>query len=234
MNPTMSLDLAQDVIAELIGLWGHEYADRLMLIGAHCRDYWHAALGRPELLRGTNDADLALTVVGAGEYSDLVKPLKATGTTGVRFYVNGIPTDIMPFGGIEDPVETSKPSGRKGGIDVFGFNEVFGRAISIETSDGSLLRLPTPAGYAALKVKAWVDRCARYEHKDGADLALVCSWYQEWPELFDQLYDDRLGTLGRELLEKYEFDDKLARVELLGRHVSETLGSSLAQQLVRA
>ncbi|WP_238815562.1 GyrI-like domain-containing protein [Nocardia brasiliensis] len=39
---------------------------------------------------------------------------------------------------------------------------------------GYRIRLPTPAGYAALKLQAWCNRSANSEYQDAADLTSAC------------------------------------------------------------
>ncbi|MFZ2511351.1 MAG: hypothetical protein WAW85_09720, partial [Gordonia sp. (in: high G+C Gram-positive bacteria)] len=60
-------------------------------------------------------------------------------------------------------------------MNVHGFRDAFDNAERLPELPG--VRLATPAGYAVLKLHAWLDRLQRNEYKDGPDLGLVVEWY---------------------------------------------------------
>ncbi len=201
----------------------------LMLIGAHCRDLLHAAFGRTAPLRSTVDVDIAIAVSGHREYERITSALPRSGTTDVRYSIAGIAVDVVPFGKIEDPAGTATLPGRAETLDVFGFQEVFDRAVELSLPSGYRVRLPSPAGYAALKLKAWCDRSANGEYKDAADIATACSWYQQDEEIRSTLY--RLDTGRADLLFRADMDVNLASLYLLGEEISEVLGGTRVAEL---
>lgn len=223
-----SLDLIDRVVAELLSNSTTE-ADSIMVIGAHCRDLLHVAFGRTDLLRSTNDVDIALAVNGYPEYRRITSALPRSGATGVRYAIADISVDVVPFGDIEDPAGTTPLPGRAESLDVFGFQEVFDGSLDLTTPSGHNIRLPTPAGYAALKLKAWCDRSVSGEYKDAADIATACDWYQRDEEIHRSLYEP--GSERVELLIKAEMDVDSASLYLLGREVSDLLGTTRVSEL---
>ncbi|MFC8531644.1 hypothetical protein [Nocardia sp. NPDC057227] len=223
-----SLVLLDRVVAELSSLTGADERS-LMLIGAHCRDLLHQAFGRTDTMRSTDDVDVALAVSGPAEYHRITSALPRSGATDVRYSVADIPVDVVPFGGIEHPAGTARLPGRRESIDVFGFQEVFDRSDELTLPGGSRIALPTPAGYAVLKVKAWADRSAHFEYKDASDIATLCSWYQRDPEIGKLLYSTRL-----DLLQRAELDTDVAALYLLSEEIAEVLGAEREAELTAA
>jgi predicted nucleotidyltransferase len=115
-----------------------------MLIGAHCRDLLHAAFGRTDQLRSTNDVDIALAVNGYEQYRQITSFLPRSGTTDIRYSIAGMNVDIVPFGEIEDPAGTAALPGRSESIDVFGFRECFDRSNELFLPSGHRIRLSSP------------------------------------------------------------------------------------------
>jgi predicted nucleotidyltransferase len=200
----------------------------LLLVGAESRNLLHAALGHTLALRRTSDLDIGIAVTDWVAHEALIAGLTATGSTGIRYLVAGIPVDVMPFGSVEAPQGTVTPPARGEGLDVFGFTQVFADATTVPFDGLTGLRIPTPAGYAALKMKAWVDRSARHEYRDAPDLATAMFWYQEAPDVRARLYGREEGVA---ILERYEFDQDAAAVALLGADVAQILGPVLAVRL---
>lgn len=226
-----SLDLVDRVVEAMVSEAGA--ADRsIMIIGAHCRDLLHAGFGRGDLLRSTTDVDIALAVNGDKEYQRITSGLSRSGTTNLRYLIAGIAVDVVPFGGIEDPVGTSALVGRLEPIAVFGFQEVFDQAMDLLTPSGFRVRLPSPAGYAALKLKAWCDRSALREYKDAADIATACSWYQQNDDLRASLYD--AGTDRMETLIEADMDVDIALLNLLGKDIADVIGDVRVSELARS
>lgn len=220
-----SSDLIDKVIAELVSATGANDAS-IMIIGAHCRDLVHTSFGRTEGLRSTNDVDIAIAVAGDADYRRIVAALPRSGTTDIRYSIAGIAVDVVPFGEIEDPTGTTVLPGRKDSLDVFGFREVFSHAEELVLPSGNRVRLPTPAGYAALKLKAWCDRSVNGEYKDAEDISIACSWYQNDPDIRAELYGPRT-----DLLLKAEVDVDTAALYLLGEHISTVLGTTRVAEL---
>ncbi|MFC8044220.1 hypothetical protein [Nocardia sp. NPDC057353] len=223
-----SLELIDRVIAEMVSLTDADERS-LMLIGAHCRDLLHQAFGRKDAVRSTEDVDVALAVSSPADYDRITSRLTRSGTTDVRYSVAGIPVDVVPFGSIENPAGTTHLPGRREPIDVFGFREVFARSEELRLPSGSRIALPTPAGYAVLKLKAWADRSANFDYKDAGDIATLSSWYQQDSDIEKLLYSSRI-----DLLEKAELDSDVAALYLLSEQMTELLGAERTVELAAA
>ncbi|MGY0501405.1 hypothetical protein ACWZHB_23200 [Nocardia sp. FBN12] len=212
------MDLIDSVVVALIS--GAETNDAaIMIIGAQCRDLLHTGFGRIDLLRSTYDLDVAIAVDGDAAYRRIIAAHPRSGTTDIRFSIAGMAVDVVPFGDIEDPVGTTSLAGRKEAIDVFGFREVFAHSIELRLPSGYQVRIPTPAGYTALKLKAWCDRSANGEYKDAEDIATICAWYQGDADITASLYEIRT-----DLLIRAELDVDLASLHFLGEEVADLLG----------
>src|SRR5690606_35471716 len=99
-----------------------------------CRDVLHSALGHDFRLRATQDLDLAIAIADWESYREVVADLPVVGNTGIRYNVDDIHTDLVPFGPIEDPTgKVPDPPNRS--LSVWGFQEVF--------DNGHHLPLPT-------------------------------------------------------------------------------------------
>ncbi|TDN92209.1 hypothetical protein [Microbacterium sp. BK668] len=203
----------------------------IMLVGARCRDALHGALGQTSANTATQDLDLGIALADWAAFERVERAFRRVGSNGIRYLISGVPVDVMPFGSpIEDPSGISSPATRTEGLVVFGFEDVFAQALLIDLPGaGHRIRIPTPAGYAALKARAWVDRSVYGEPKDAIDFGLILRWYDDWTEVQDRLYGDQLN-----IAERYEFDMPLAAAHLLGSDVRASLAPSNADALALA
>jgi predicted nucleotidyltransferase len=194
--------------------------NQVMLVGAECRDVLHSALGHEVMLRLTEDTDIAIALADWQIYEQIAHTFTRAGHTGVRYLVGGVTVDIMPFGAVESPegVVTPRPHGED--MVVFGFDDVFGRALPLALPSGSKIRIPTVPGYTALKLRAWIDRSAYRQDKDGKDLAAAMFWYCESSQVAERLYDTDSGLA---LLERLGWDRDLGSAHLLGVDVGAQL-----------
>ncbi|MGO2053790.1 MULTISPECIES: hypothetical protein [unclassified Glutamicibacter] len=198
--------------------------ENVLLIGAGSRDIIHSALGHAFEVRSTSDADIAIAVDDwkITERIDALYP--KSGSNGIRYIIAKTPVDIMPFGAIEDPEGISSPAPRGEELVVFGFQDVYSRSITLRLPTGQNIRLPQPAGYAALKMRAWIDRSVHYSSdKDAKDLALAAYWYQHSEEISNRLYDTEAGF---KLLEESDWDPDFAAIRLLSIDISGQLSAS--------
>ncbi|WP_194836372.1 hypothetical protein [Nocardia sp. XZ_19_369] len=223
-----SLDLIDRVVTALVSGTAANDAS-IMVIGAHSRDLLHTGFGRTDVLRSTNDVDIAIAVKGHPEYQRIVSALPRSGTTDVRYAVAGIAVDVVPFGDIEDPAGTTPLPGRTKTLDVFGFQEVFAHSIELRLRSGHRVRIPAPAGYTALKLKAWCDRSVNGEYKDSGDIAAAAAWYQQDDDVRALLFGPRT-----DLLIKAEVDTDVASLYLLGEEIAGVLGSVRVAELATA
>lgn len=197
----VDLSLVDRVVEDLIASGAD--ASGLMLVGAHCRNLWAQALGDASLMVHTHDVDIGIAVSSMEEWSAVTSRLaKAPGSSsGIAFTVAGVPVDVMPFGrDVENPVGTVAPPARPDDpFSVLGFESVFRSGVAVALPCGGVLTLPTPEGYAVLKIAAFHDRLAWSEVKDAQDLAVVRQWYLGSAALTERLYgDDLLAILTAE------------------------------------
>ncbi|ROR73463.1 hypothetical protein [Bogoriella caseilytica] len=151
----------------------------ILLVGAACRDILHAGFGHAFQVRATTDTDLGIAVSDTTISDRIDQRLTRTGSNGIRYRVGCATVDIMPFGQVKEPEGISRHISRREQLVVFGFRDVFQRSQGLTLPGGCTIRLPHPAGYAALKMRAWIDRCPDHHWTDAQDLALAAYWYQE-------------------------------------------------------
>ena len=207
------------VVEELEAAVGLE-PDCVLVVGAGCRDILHAALGHTFEVRATNDVDLGIAVNDWTVSERIEAKFPRTGTNGIRYRVGGIAVDVMPFGAIEDPDGIAHPAPRGEDLVVFGFQDVYERAVRLALPGGAVVRVPQPAGYAALKMRSWIDRSVYGEDKDAKDLALCTFWYQESTVVHNRLYETDAGF---EILSAADWDVPVAAARLLGVDVAHQL-----------
>jgi predicted nucleotidyltransferase len=201
-----------------------------MVVGASCRDILQSALGHEFALRATADIDLGLAVASWAAYDELTGNLPVVGGTGIRYRVAGAPADLMPFGAVEDPTGEVTPAARNEPMSVWGFAEVFDAALPLALPDGNAIRIPTVAGYAALKLAAWLDRSIYGEYKDASDLATAVYWYTASPTVGTLLYET---DHGQEILLREGADDSSAAARVLGQDIADILGRTRLSELAR-
>jgi predicted nucleotidyltransferase len=111
---------------------------------------------------------------------------------------------------------------------VWGFAEVFAAALNLELPSASTIRIPTPAGYAALKLAAWLDRSAYGKYDDASDIATVIYWYSRSQEVLDLVYE---SNHGQDLLIQESLDDTRATARVLGEKIAATIGTDRLVEL---
>ena len=202
----------------------------VMVVGAHARNIIHSGLKRSTSPRATDDVDLALALSGWDAYLPVTTTFPRSGDSDIRYRVGDIHVDFMPFGpALEDPPGVVTPPPRKEGWTVADFQDVYGCAQDVRLMpQGDTVRVPSPAGYTALKLRSWADRAIRHDIKDARDLALACHWYSESDVVHDELYST---PHGKKLLEDHGFDQDLAAVGLLSAQVASILSDPVKTDL---
>jgi predicted nucleotidyltransferase len=140
------LDAVDVVVTALLAKSTQLRADDMMVVGAHSRDILQSALGHDFPLGLTTDIDLGLAVANWPAYDELTRNFTRAGDTGIRYRVGNEFADLMPFGPVEDPPGTVTPAARKEPMSVWGFTEVFERALPLALPGGNTIRIPTVAG----------------------------------------------------------------------------------------
>jgi len=204
-------------------------SDDIMVVGACCRDILHSALGHSFPNTATHDLDLALALSSWPAYESLAAAFPAVGDTGIRFLIADVVVDLIPFSGIEDPAGIATPRSRGESLSVWAFREIFTASLGLPLAPDLAIRLPTPAGYTAAKIGAWLDRSNWHEVKDAPDLALSLYWYFESTDICDQLY---ATPDGNDVLLREGTDLPLAAAHLLGLDVANTIGPARLTELL--
>lgn len=225
------LDAAALVVDEILAVTSLDPAS-ILLVGATCRDVLHSALGHEFDARATDDIDIGIALDDWRAITQIHETFKtvATKRNGIRYRIAGaFNVDVMPFGGVEDPSGLSQPPARGEDLIVFGFADVLTHAMPLPLRGGRTIRIPRPAGYAALKLRSWIDRSRVGEYKDAEDLALVAYWYQESQEIRDELWDPE-RELDR-LAGEFGLDDRRGAVALLRRDLMAQLSPAAQEEL---
>lgn len=175
--------------------------------------------------RQTQDVDFAV-MVGSWEIfqamrARLIASHDFTEVKGLLHRLNfsgGIVVDLMPFGAIERQDRTiAWPPDQTTVMGVFGFREVLSSTIRLSLPQGVEVPVVSIAGFALLKLAAWVDRSTTQPGKDAPDLALALRHY------LDAGNGDRLYTDAAHLLEEDDFDYEVAGAWLLGHDMAALL-----------
>jgi hypothetical protein len=175
------LRLVDAVVTDLLARSTQLSGEDVMIVGARCRDLLQRALGYRFDLRVTSDIDLGLAISNWSAYEELTTNLHRVGDTGIRYVIASVPADLMPFGRVEDPPGTVRPAVRRETMSVWGFTEVFRSAPPLLLPGGSAVRIPTAAGYAALKLAAWLDRSATTSTRTRPISRLFCRGTRNQP-----------------------------------------------------
>ena len=223
------LDIIDGVAGALVAD-GQIRPETIMLLGAECRDILHRAHGHQFALRGTSDVDVGLAIDDWNGHDAVLSCFAAIGDTGIRYRISGMSVDIMPFGSVEQPRGEVSPTRRiEEPLSVFAFQEVFQASLPLPLPSGITIRIPSPAGYSALKLRAWRDRwTASLETKDGPDIATIVYWYYEDATVATRLWETSEGV---SLLESVEFDYPVAAAKLLGKDTIAIIGPERASEL---
>lgn len=198
-------------------------SNRLLLVGARCRDLLHRELGHRTANRRTDDIDLGIAVESLSDYRKIVETFEPSGTTGARVKIDGQIVDIMPFGPIEQPSGTVTLGSRYGSFSVEGFRSVWKEAQTVQLDQTVEVRVPRAAGYAVLKAHAYAERAARFETKDAEDLATVLTWYRTSLAVEQELFGSDFGNA---VLEETDFDVTPASAYILGVDMLQSLPPS--------
>jgi predicted nucleotidyltransferase len=226
--PRVLLDPIAHVVTAVLAHAEDLQPEDLMVVGATSRDLHHHALGHTFAATATHDLDLALALPSWQAFQALAATFPRLGDTGTRFRIADIAVDLLPFGDIEEPEGTARPPARGEAMSVWAFGEIFAAALALVLPTGVTVKLPTVAGYAAVKIGAWLDRSAWLEAKDAADLALVLYWYAASSSVQDRLYDTQGGN---SILIAESADLPLSAARLLGQDICDVIGTARAAEL---
>lgn len=204
--------LPEEAVTAILARYGDA-----MLMGAHARDHVVGTSAGLAGGRSTSDLDLAIAVPSIDAFKDATSDLAKSGGTGMRFRVERIQVDLIPFGvdgRIRSPIEVVKGVQ----MDITGFDEAFATAERMPDPYQGL-RIPTLQAIIVLKTVAWKMRW-RQTDKDAQDLHLLLGCVDEG------IYEDR--CYGDEL-DRFDGDPRRVGAYLTGRDAVRDLPRASAE-----
>lgn len=224
IRPDQPLDPATLAILREVGQLTGELTIAYFVAGATARDILLTNVYGLNPSRATRDVDFAVAVESWHQF----EVIKARLTAGGRFNVSkhtlqrlyyrisadgsGYPLDIIPFRGVEHPLNTvAWPPEMNVLINVVGYEEALAAAIPVQVEGSLVIRVASLPGLVMLKLFAWLDR-GNENSKDAQDLLTLFRQYADAGNQ-DRLYDDA------GLMEVVGYDQDLAGPRLLGRDV---------------
>jgi predicted nucleotidyltransferase len=207
----------------------------LFLMGAMARDVLLRHAHGIETGRMTEDADFAVMVRDWNAFEDLRTSLIAGGEFTARAgsathrlrHREGLPLDIVPFGGVEREDHTlAWPPDGATIYDCFGMNEALGSSVSVRLPEGIELKIASIAALAVLKLCAWQDRKRTHPGRDAGDLLLFLRHYIDCDNL------DRAASAHPDLFDAEDFDHVEAGVRLLARDIASLTGRAGVERLL--
>lgn len=206
------------------------------LMGAAARDLMVRHAHNIEPKRLTEDVDIAVMVRDWDTFEALRTGMIASGdfaprpgpaTHRLRFK-DGMPLDIVPFGGIERADRTiAWPPDHQTVYDCFGAREAFAASVEVLLPEGVHLRVASIPALALLKVTAWHDRKYTHPGRDAPDLLLYLKTYLDCGNL------DRATSEHRDLFDAETYDYEAAGARLLARDLAKVLDAAAIQRVLQ-
>jgi predicted nucleotidyltransferase len=205
----------------------------IFVAGAVARDLWLWHVHRIRTGRATADLDFAVQCENWHQFELISKTLvvetEFEGDPKKRhrfLHRNGMPVDLVPFGGIEKPDRTiAWPPDESHVMSLLGFREVLGMTVVFHLPGGVSVPVVSLPSLVALKLIAWQDRRLREPGKDAADLDVIFRSYSDAGNT-ERMFNEIPG-----LDERTDFDFELAGAELLGRDLGKTTGAELIEAI---
>lgn len=188
-----------------------------IVVGATARDIIAKINNLPLSKRSTSDVDFGIMINSWSELEKLREEfrgnskIKASSTDKnlVRYYVNEIPIDIVPFGDIENDGSITFPPTYESIMTVTGYKEALGTAITYSVGCHTI-KVLSPEMFIALKILAWNDN--RERKKDLIDIHYILENYPRIdPDTHEYLYDHHI-----DIIEHFEHDLSIATIALIG------------------
>ncbi|MEQ1721603.1 MAG: nucleotidyl transferase AbiEii/AbiGii toxin family protein [Pseudobdellovibrio sp.] len=191
---------------------------KFLIVGATARDLIANKYNIPISRRRTRDVDFGVLIETwddiekikkAFEQHKEIEKRKSEEREMVRFYYNGTPFDIVPFGGIEKNHQIKWPPFYDTVMTVLGYSE------SLETADTMIIKnkavaVVVPELLIGLKFISWNENRSR--QKDLNDIFYIMENYEKInPDSYPLILDQHT-----ELLEKVNLDANLTEVLYLG------------------
>ena len=200
------------------------------VVGASARDFILRHQYGIEPRRKTGDIDLGVEVASWEQFEALFGSLISTGQFSPtperqRLRCGIVLIDILPFGAITDEdKKISWPPEHEIIMSMVGFEEAHEHSITVRvSSDPELdIKLASLPGLAIMKLIFWKEKYPSRK-RDAEDLSLIMNKYEEAGDT-ERLYEEDLS-----LLQKENFDTKVAGTRLLGRDMAKISDPSTVQ-----
>jgi predicted nucleotidyltransferase len=228
LQPLARIVNALDPVAKRMGT-------EFFLMGAAARDVLLGYAYRIDVGRQTADVDFGVMVSDWNSYEALRQSLIASGGFSSRpgpathrlRHRDGLPIDIVPFGGVEKVDRTiAWPPNQSIVFDCFGMREALNNSIPVKLPEEAVVRVASIPSLVILKTMAWSDRKHESPGKDATDLFLYLRNYLECGN-FDRMVQDHA-----DILDDPGFDYAVAGARLLGRDVAEELEGRAIERLL--
>lgn len=187
-----------------------------LVVGATARDLLlHFGLDVP-VARATADIDLAFAVRDWDEFSALRENLLSSAhfapgrPSSHRLVHRGVPVDLIPFNGVENPDGTIVWPDHGSVMGVLGYREAWASSVSVMLPEGQNLLCVSLPMLALLKLLAWEERHAQAPRKDSNDFFLILESYLRGGNA------ERLYNEAAHLLDADDFDYESAGAWLTG------------------
>ncbi len=205
------------------------------VIGATGRDLMLRHAYEIDVQRMTEDVDFSVMVRDWDAFTELRAGLIGGGAFvergGVaihklRHVGTKVPTDVVPFGGIERADRTiAWPPENAEVFDCFGLSEALVTAVMTTLPGGESVRVASIPALAILKLTAWRDRKHTHPGRDSGDLVLYMRHYISCGNM------ERLASDHGDLLGDPDFDYEPAGARLLGRDIRAMLEPEAVERL---
>lgn len=197
---------------------------QFMIVGAEARNLLHTSFGQhPGDLATTRDIDVALAMPNWSGFEQLspVFPLIDSRKSAIRFNIEDVPVDVIPFGGLEDPkgIVVAPEDGHQ--INVLGYTRAFEAADKFQLPHVGEVLVVSPSYYVIFKLEALADRSKWHKTKDAQDIGTALHWVEVAAGAADWVYESEF-----ELLVSRDFDVALTVSELFGRDIGLLLDST--------
>jgi predicted nucleotidyltransferase len=190
------------------------------VIGSIARDLWaHVAGGLP-LGRATEDLDVSVAVGSLAELRHRTRSLDGPNASGVRYRVNDVPVDVIPYGDLESNGHVQPADGIE--LDVRGMRDAAASVVDVALTDTLRVRFASLPAMIGLKLVAWGIRQG-HTSKDATDLGILLDASHAGPFEEDCWADERAAA-------RWDFEPSLVGPYRMGLDLA---GSSSAATLDR-
>ena len=216
--PTRPVDPVLQTVLQAVNDTAQALSLRFLVSGALARDLLLTHVYDQPIMRATRDVDLGVYIDNWQEFDQLKQALIDSHAFTVDAqnahrlnHPNGIPLDLIPFGGVATQAQTiTWPPNHDIILNVAGFADAFAACVVLQISPGLRINCCSLPSLAVLKLIAWKDRGLE-NNKDASDFFLIARSYGP------NVNEDLLYDTEQALLAIANGDPELAGAQLLGK-----------------